>query len=587
MPRKTWIAVIACALGPLAFAAPAAAQSETPPLALNRFNPAPAGDSMFSLPSPFVAGDPALHVALIGDYAHNPLILRRESDGAVVGNTVEHQLFLHINATLALWHRLGIDVSVPVAVFQDGQSAAGVSAPSTAAFGDVRLGARVRLLGGYHDPFQLGFGGYLWLPTGDEASYVSDGTVRGMPYLAAGGRIPRFLWSTSVGVDIRGARDFQGTDQGTMLQIGAGLGFLLGAREQLQLGPEATVALTFADIQERTTNAELLGAARYRIGAFQIGAAAGPGLSSGIGTPEVRALLLVAYSPEVRRDRDGDGIPDGEDACPDEPGIASDDPQKHGCPVRDRDGDGIPDGEDACPDEPGIASDDPGKHGCPVRDRDGDGIADDDDACPDEPGIASEDPAKHGCPVRDRDGDGIADDEDACPDEPGVASDDPKKHGCPPDRDGDGIPDGEDACPDEPGVRSDDPEKHGCPLAVRVTETEIVILQQVQFDTGKATIRPESDELLDEIAMVLSAHKVIAKVEVQGHTDNRGGRRMNMKLSTDRAASVVRALVERGIAAERLTSVGHGPDKPIADNKTAEGRQQNRRVQFVILERTK
>jgi outer membrane protein OmpA-like peptidoglycan-associated protein len=549
-----WTAVLACALGSIVFASPAGAQSGTPPLALNRFNPAPAGDSMFSLPSPFVAGDPALHVALIGDYAHNPLILRRESDGAVVGNTVEHQLFLHMGATLALWHRLGLDVSVPVAVFQDGQSAEGVSPPATAAFGDVRLGARVRLLGGVHDPFQLGLGGYLWLPTGDEASYVSDGTVRGMPYLAAGGRIPRFLWSTSVGVDIRGAREFQGTDQGTMMQIGAGIGFLLGAREQLQLGPEATVALTFADVQERTTNAELLGAGRYRIGAFQLGAAVGPGLSSGIGTPEVRALLLVAYSPEVKRDRDGDGIADGEDACPDEPGVRSDDPSKHGCPVRD---------------------------------RDGDGIVDDEDACPDEPGLASEEPAKHGCPVRDRDGDGIADDEDACPDEPGVASDDPKRHGCPPDRDGDGIPDGEDACPDEPGVRSDDPGKHGCPLQVRVTETEIVILQQVQFDTGKATIKPESDALLDEVAMVFKAHKTITKVEVQGHTDNRGGRKMNMKLSTDRAASVVRALVERGIAAERLTSVGHGPDKPIADNKTAEGRQQNRRVQFVILERAK
>ena len=143
-------------------------------------------------------------------------------------------------------------------------------------------------------------------------------------------------------------------------------------------------------------------------------------------------------------DRDGDRTPDAEDACPDEPGL----PENDGCPVPsegDRDGDGIRDEADACPDEAGPPSAD----GCP--DADGDGVRDSDDACPAEPGL----PERDGCPgTGDLDGDGVPDAEDACPEESGL----PEHGGCP-DRDGDGIQDGDDECPDEPGL----PEHAGCP----------------------------------------------------------------------------------------------------------------------------
>ncbi|MBN1180346.1 MAG: thrombospondin type 3 repeat-containing protein [Anaerolineae bacterium] len=142
-------------------------------------------------------------------------------------------------------------------------------------------------------------------------------------------------------------------------------------------------------------------------------------------------------------DRDGDGVPDEADACPDTPGM----PALDGCPMPgDRDGDEIPDDRDACPDTPGSAE----LEGCP--DRDGDGVRDGDDACPDVPG-----PPPSGCPAPaegDRDGDGFPDGEDMCPDEPGV----PATWGCP-DRDGDGVRDSEDECPDEAGL----PENRGCP----------------------------------------------------------------------------------------------------------------------------
>src|SRR6478735_8873381 len=162
-------------------------------MALNRLDPAPAGDRMFGVPSPFVAGHLTPHVMLLADYAHNPLKLHsvpNDTDqGAIVGN----QLFLHLNAGLALWNRLALDVSAPLAVFQNGDdpSAGGqtFSSPSSAQFGDLRFGLRVRLLGEYHDPFQLAVGGYVWVPTGANDAFVSSGHVRGLPQLLLGGRI--------------------------------------------------------------------------------------------------------------------------------------------------------------------------------------------------------------------------------------------------------------------------------------------------------------------------------------------------------------------------------------------------------------
>jgi outer membrane protein OmpA-like peptidoglycan-associated protein len=118
-----------------------------------------------------------------------------------------------------------------------------------------------------------------------------------------------------------------------------------------------------------------------------------------------------------------------------------------------------------------------------------------------------------------------------------------------------------------------------------VTETEVVILEQVQFDTNKATIKKVSDQLLDQVAGVLKEHPEITKIEIQGHTDDRGAPKLNAKLSQDRADAVRKAMITRGIAEGRLTAKGFGQDVPIADNKTDDGRQQNRRVQFKITEK--
>jgi len=276
--------------------------------------------------------------------------------------------------------------------------------------------------------------------------------------------------------------------------------------------------------------------------------------------------LGVSYEPAIDRgcvkDTDKDGICDEKDKCPTIPGPAETD----GCPDRDRDG--ILDADDRCPDVPGLEK----FQGCP--DQDGDGIEDSKDRCPKDPGPAKFD----GCP--DRDGDGIPDLKDKCPDQPG-----PEATGGCPDKDGDGIADGEDKCPDIPGKK----ELQGCPPPtpekVRLTAERIEILEMVFFDTNKATIKPVSFGILDQVAQVLQDNPFIKKLQVAGHTDDVGPDDKNMKLSQARAEAVRAYLISKGVAPERLEAVGYGETKPLVPEKTKEARAKNRRVEFLILEK--
>ena len=231
--------------------------------------------------------------------------------------------------------------------------------------------------------------------------------------------------------------------------------------------------------------------------------------------------------------------------------------------VKDRDGDGIPDDEDRCPDTPGLAA----FKGCP--DRDGDGIPDIDDKCPDVPGLAR----YQGCPIPDRDKDGINDEIDKCPDVPGVA----RYQGCPiPDTDKDGVNDEEDKCINEPGPASN----FGCPIISEEIIKKInIAAQNVFFATGSFKLLPKSFKNLDVVVKILNDNPTY-KLNIDGHTDITGTHDKNQLLSDNRAASVKAYLVSKGISEGRLTSTGYGQDKPKADNKTAAGRAQNRRVEM-------
>jgi outer membrane protein OmpA-like peptidoglycan-associated protein len=225
---------------------------------------------------------------------------------------------------------------------------------------------------------------------------------------------------------------------------------------------------------------------------------------------------------------------------------------------KDADNDGTPDSVDACPSVAGLAQ----FNGCP--DRDSDGIEDRNDKCPDTAGLAK----YGGCPVPDTDKDGINDEEDKCINEPGVA----RYQGCPiPDKDADGVSDEEDRCPDIPGVR----ENKGCPkIAFNA--------KNVQFVTGKATLTNAAEKELDKGADILLTTYPNIRITIEGHTDDTGTPAFNQTLSQKRAEAVKAYLVKKGVSAERMQAKGFGQDIPIADNKTSQGRAENRRVEFRV-----
>lgn len=251
--------------------------------------------------------------------------------------------------------------------------------------------------------------------------------------------------------------------------------------------------------------------------------------------------------PPQPGDADGDGLLDPVDQCPNDPEDFDAYEDEDGCPEdQDQDGDGIPDTTDACPVEPEDADTYQDEDGCPEPDNDLDGILDGDDRCPNEP--------------EDRDGHA---DEDGCPD---------------PDNDGDSIVDVTDNCPNEPGPA----EEQGCPRVyqdVEVTSTGIVIHQRIYFEYNRAVIRDRSFPILNTVAQVMRDFPDIT-IEIQGHTDDRGSDRYNLRLSGERAEAVRQYLIQRGIPATRLTARGYGEERPIQPNRSRAGRAANRRVEF-------
>ncbi|WP_437299863.1 hypothetical protein [Sorangium sp. So ce426] len=380
-------ALIGIALGP------SSARAEGPgAVALSRFEPTPAGDPLFGVPSPFIGGHLVPRGLALFDHAEDPLTLGggASPERAIVGS----QSLLHVGGSLSLWDRLLVSASLPLALAQSGDGAAAAAgagapeAPSSPALGDLRLGVRVRLLGDDGDPFQLGTSASLHLPTGSSDAYVGDGAVRVTPQLLLGGRIARVVWSVAAGAVMRSS------ESPSTLAYGGGAGVLLWD-DRLQLGPEVlaetmlqggSLSLTARERVEveRTTSAELLLGARFRpfrpsrpLAGLVVGAAAGPGIGDAIGTPSFRAMGTVAWAPPAppagaaadagaNADPDMDGIPGARDACPYAHGPASADAKRNGCPVEDEDEDGVADQDDLCPHAAaGSGGGDPSRRGCP------------------------------------------------------------------------------------------------------------------------------------------------------------------------------------------------------------------------------
>ncbi len=319
-------------------------------------------------------------------------------------------------------------------------------------------------------------------------------------------------------------------------------------------------------------------------------------LGGGVGIPtdgfqaaDYRGTLGFIFEPSIG-DRDGDGYKDDDDECPDEPedfdGFADED----GCPDPDNDRDGILDVDDECPLVPEDRDGDADEDGCPEGnegDRDGDGILDDVDECPDDPedrdGFQDED----GCPDPDNDQDGILDVDDLCPNDPEDIDGFEDSDGCPdPDNDQDRILDVDDSCPNDPETYNGFEDEDGCPDrgTVVIEENQIVILEKIYFETDSAVIQSRSFPIIDAVAATLNGNPQISLLEVQGHADERSSDQYNIRLTRDRAASVVEALVQRGVLRDRLRSAGYGERCPVDPRSNPEAWERNRRVEFKIVQ---
>jgi OmpA-OmpF porin, OOP family len=464
----------------------------------------------------------------------NTQILNLSLGDEKLGNLVPYRVDMHLIFSWTPLSFLEVAVDLPFTLAEGSNfqefDAAGLTIPgiATAGLNDVRILPRIFLL----DPERAFLGAALSLetrfPTGDAQSFMGADTVLFAPRLALERAFGPVRLLFNIGLVLQGAGQFFNLYVQNQLMMGGGIIIRfgdLGPFHEIQAMAETVTSTPlqapFTSVSSLPTPWEVLAGVRTRIGKiFGAELDLGRGITSTPGYGREAFRLIAAFRVDIEPQPKSAVAP---------------------LPVSDRDHDGIPDELDKCPDEPGPKEND----GCPDVDTDGDGIPDRLDACPREPGSREMD----GCP----------------------------------DRDGDQIPDREDKCPDEPGPAEND----GCPVVgeplVQLETKQIRIRGSVLFDTGMASILPQSYPLLDEVVQVLKDNPSIGPVRVEGNTDSRGGREYNLDLSERRAKSVVEYLVKHGIKRSRLRTIGYGFDHPVATNETALGRAKNRRVEFRLL----
>jgi outer membrane protein OmpA-like peptidoglycan-associated protein len=645
---------VALLLGLVAAPGPSEAQdAQGDTFTLQLFRPAVDSKGYITVNASQILGHLDFSIGLIGNYAHKPLTL--EGNGTADNPNrfaVEHFITPQVQAALGLFKWIQIGVSLPVHIMFGSRSPA-YDSPSSGNLdsqltfsgqfvGDLGIHLKGRFLNTSRYPVGLGINTSVYAPTSTESRrFLGEGQVTIRPEIILDkefGWSRRFRMALNVGALIRpNSNTF--TDQGTVrmddpavnmggafcqpapLMMGMAGMFtapmpgdpLCGTGQSRSLGTQLTYGLgisgavvphKFDLLAEVFGYADLTGKANAYpleglVGAkvylaqksyFQFGASFGM-IPNQTASPLARVFIGFIFEPSIG-DRDGDGIKDDVDKCPDDPEDLDDFEDEDGCPDPDNDRDGILDRDDKCPNEPETKNGFEDEDGCPDSidlDRDGDGIPDRVDKCPDDPedkdGFEDED----GCPDPDNDKDGILDVDDLCPNDPEDKDGFEDEDGCPdPDNDKDRILDKDDKCPNEPETYNGFEDEDGCPDKGRVLirKGKLEILDKIYFETAKAVIKPISYPILDAIVATLKGNPQILLVEIQGHADERGDDDYNMRLTEDRAAAVKTYLIEHGVESDRLQSHGYGETKPVCGSHNEACWSKNRRVEFVILRRT-
>jgi outer membrane protein OmpA-like peptidoglycan-associated protein len=459
-------------------------------------------------------------------YAHNPLVVIE--DGEVVAELVGTQVAFDLTASYAFTTWLEVGLHVPLAYLSG-------DAVDEAALGDLRVLPKLRILNDALDGVGLALLVDVRLPTHTSGFYGGARSPAVAPRLVLDHRfgLSGFRAALELGLLLREATQFRNIDAGSELQVGLGLGYrFAGGRSpvELLLDLRSAVGLSNADAEEVALEG-MLGAAIDLAPDWKLHAAAGLGLLEGFGIPTARVLVGVRWEPSPN-DPDHDGVASSEAVRE----LASEPPATSGSATTNEDE--VPPSVDEVDDK---AREEAIRGGW--------------DACPDLPEDYDEIEDEDGCPEGDEDGDGVLDYLDRCADEAETIN---------------GFED-DDGCPDEG------------PAQIIVETGQISILETIRFQPNSSELDSSSNPILNQIALTLRKHREIDRIEVGGHTDITGSRNLNMRLSRDRARSVRSYLLGRGIPPGRLSARGFGPDKPIADNATDEGRAKNRRVEFLVV----
>ncbi len=559
---------------------PALAQDDGPRLDIQRFDPVPQyggfvrvreADQPDSFRFAFSAGV---------NYGLHPFELGTQDTHRRTMGLVDHLIGVDVALAVAPTSWLSIGVTAPVlqAVFnteKTDQVAAALGAGATgAAFGDVgiALGFQPLRQGVRGVPLSLAIAPRVVLPTGGRARLVSSGSVDVGLDVAVAARWSHFRFAVNLGFLVdTGAQNYLSIRADDELRWGLGLAVPF-ADDQVEvqlefvggtvIDPSLRAEIGHGAFYPTVTPAEVtLGVhLNPRGGPMHLALGAGPGIGPGFGTPDVRAFLQATIevpkgSSSGGSDPDRDGLAGTDDRCPYDPEDFDDFEDGDGCPDPDNDMDRVLDRDDECPNDPEDADGFEDEDGCPDPDNDRDGFNDLVDRCPNEPEDEDGFDDQDGCADPDNDGDHILDVDDACPLDPEVIN---------------GIDDA-DGCPDEGLVRVD--RERG----------EIIILEKVHFETASETIRKVSHPLLRAVYEVFAQYPEIRLVEIQGHTDSRGGDDYNMDLSQRRAGQVREFLVELGVDPGRLSAKGYGETQPLDDRETDDAWSKNRRVQFRIV----
>lgn len=603
-------------------------------LDLHLFRPAVDSKGHLTVNGTDILGHTDFSFGLVLDYGRNILDFRGfENDDTLLAGDAERTRHLvenyftgtlHFNFGIANYVVVGVqlpiyflqgpNVTVPGVYNDVGTDFERAQGGDAQGLGDVTIHAKARILRAERSPIGLAAILRAQLPSGDESRFTGEPGFTLWPSLVAEWRpVRRFRTSLEVGyrlnlgdgatVPLDGRTEPQNTNAlnpmltspGTSIEyddlLTFGLGMSARVADSLDFVAEiygAQIATGFGDTGALSMEG-LLGLKIFVQENSYLMIAGGAGFPRpSLQAADIRGTAAFIFEPSIG-DRDGDGYRDDVDQCPAEPEDFDNFADEDGCPDPDNDRDGILDDEDECPLVPEDRDGDADYDGCPEGnegDRDGDGILDEVDQCPDDPedrdGFQDED----GCPDPDNDGDGILDPDDLCPNDPEDVDGFQDQDGCPdPDNDNDRILDGDDSCPNDPETYNGFQDEDGCPDrgSVVIEDNSIIILEKIYFETDSAVIMQRSYPIIDAVAATLNGNPQITSVEVQGHADERGDDDYNIRLTRDRAASVVEAVVQRGVARERLRSAGYGERCPVDPRSNAEAWERNRRVEFKIL----